>query len=103
MHDGTTNIYVYSYLGRLGRTVIGRVYVDDLDDWDLNDKQFEWGSGGQVSGFTLAPNGEVSFFFGKSALRISVFTLFSLIRAAVSSFTCLEISRIHLLKHVALV
>lgn len=59
MTHGVANIQVFSYLGRNERTMIGRVYVEDLDDWDVGSKTFEWGAEGEVSGFSLAPNGEV--------------------------------------------
>ena len=60
MSDGVTNIEVYSYLGKQQRTMIGHVFVNDLDDWDLGDKKFKWGSGGQVQGFTMAEDGEIT-------------------------------------------
>lgn len=60
MHDGEMTIFVNSYLGHLGKTVIGRVYVEDKDDWDLPDKTFSWAPGKSLSGFNLASNGEVS-------------------------------------------
>lgn len=60
MSDGTANIRVNSYQGKLQQTVIGRVYVEDKDDWDLPDKTFTWGPGGSVTGFSLAPNGEIT-------------------------------------------
>ncbi|KAF5283408.1 hypothetical protein FQA39_LY04784 [Lamprigera yunnana] len=41
---GESQIFVYNYEGKSPDIQIGRVYVDDPDDWDLNDKYFQWGS-----------------------------------------------------------
>ncbi|KAK9497090.1 hypothetical protein O3M35_004467 [Rhynocoris fuscipes] len=40
--DGSSDIFVYNYKGEAPDTDIGRVYVDDPDDWDLPDKHFSW-------------------------------------------------------------
>lgn len=42
MAPGSSKIFVYNYEGKAPDTEIGRVYVDDPDDWDLIDKSFEW-------------------------------------------------------------
>lgn len=42
MEEGSSNIFVYNYKGQAPSTEIGRVYVNDKDDWDLPDKQFYW-------------------------------------------------------------
>ncbi|KAL3997557.1 Laminin G domain family protein [Acanthocheilonema viteae] len=60
MRDGEMTIFVNSYLGHLGKTVIGRVYVEDKDDWDLPDKVFSWAAGKSLPGFSLAINGEIT-------------------------------------------
>ncbi|ETN59226.1 DE-cadherin [Anopheles darlingi] len=44
MQAGESRIFVYNYKGESPNTEVGRVYVDDPDDWDLPDKTFEWGS-----------------------------------------------------------
>lgn len=62
MTDGEMTIFVNSYLGRLEKTAIGRVYVEDKDDWDLPDKVFSWAPGKSLPGFSLAINGEVILF-----------------------------------------
>ncbi|XP_011700823.1 PREDICTED: DE-cadherin isoform X2 [Wasmannia auropunctata] len=51
MHEGSSSIFVYNYKGEAPDTEIGRVYVNDPDDWDLPDKSFEWAS--QHDGFSL--------------------------------------------------
>lgn len=42
MKEGSSSIFVYNYKGEAPNTQIGRVYVDDPDDWDLPDKTFNW-------------------------------------------------------------
>lgn len=42
MHSGSKEITVYNYLGQAPDTPIGRIFVNDLDDWDLEDKKFYW-------------------------------------------------------------
>ncbi|GFR26878.1 neural-cadherin [Trichonephila clavata] len=42
MHPGTKSIFVYNFKGESPPTPIGRVHVEDLDDWDLPDKSFYW-------------------------------------------------------------
>lgn len=42
MQPGSKEILVYNYMGQAPETEIGRVYVYDLDDWDLPDKKFYW-------------------------------------------------------------
>ncbi|KAI6218118.1 CBR-HMR-1 protein [Aphelenchoides besseyi] len=58
MHDGQMNINVYSYMGHLKRTNIGRVYVDDADDWDLPDKVFTANSPPRY--FTVSNSGAIT-------------------------------------------
>lgn len=45
MYPGSKNIFVYNYRGQSPPTPIGRVHVEDLDDWDLPDKSFIWDGG----------------------------------------------------------
>ncbi|XP_046410179.1 neural-cadherin isoform X2 [Neodiprion virginianus] len=42
MQPGAKEIFVYNYAGQSPDTDIGRVFVYDLDDWDLPDKKFYW-------------------------------------------------------------
>ncbi|XP_037905049.1 neural-cadherin isoform X5 [Hermetia illucens] len=42
MQPGSKEIFAYNYQGQAPDTQIGRVYVYDLDDWDLPDKKFYW-------------------------------------------------------------
>ncbi|CAG5122738.1 unnamed protein product, partial [Candidula unifasciata] len=42
LEPGHQNIYIYNYEGQFKNTEIGRVYVDDKDDWDLPDKTFTY-------------------------------------------------------------
>lgn len=42
MHPGSKTIFVYNYKGQYRNIPIGRVHVEDLDDWDLHDKKFSW-------------------------------------------------------------
>lgn len=42
MKEGQSTIFVYNYKGEAPDTEIGRVFVDDPDDWDLPDKSFAW-------------------------------------------------------------
>lgn len=51
MEEGSSNIFVYNYKGEAPDTKIGRVYVNDPDDWDLPDKHFAWSS--NFEGFDL--------------------------------------------------
>jgi len=44
MREGSSSIFVYNYKGESPDTEIGRVYVNDPDDWDLPDKSFDWAS-----------------------------------------------------------
>ncbi|XP_012237124.1 DE-cadherin [Bombus impatiens] len=53
MSEGSSSIFVYNYKGEAPETNIGRVYVNDADDWDLPDKHFAWAS--THEGFTLNP------------------------------------------------
>nr|CAD7462753.1 unnamed protein product [Timema tahoe] len=45
MKPGQSNIFVYNYKGEAPDTEVGRVYVEDPDDWDLPDKYFVWKNG----------------------------------------------------------
>ncbi|XP_065357962.1 putative neural-cadherin 2 isoform X1 [Calliphora vicina] len=42
MLPGSKEVLVYNYQGQSHDTPIGRVYVHDLDDWDVVDKKYYW-------------------------------------------------------------
>lgn len=42
MQSGSKEVMVYNYLGQAPDTPIGRIFVNDVDDWDLEDKKFYW-------------------------------------------------------------
>ena len=45
MRPGSKEIMVYNYMGDAPSCDIGRVYVNDKDDWDIPDKTFSWSGG----------------------------------------------------------
>lgn len=64
METGSSSIFVYNYKGEAPNTEIGRVYVDDPDDWDLPDKDFFWRDGPHSS-FSLDENtGMITMLYG---------------------------------------
>ncbi|PSN30050.1 DE-cadherin [Blattella germanica] len=67
MKEGHSAIFVYNYKGEAPNTEIGRVYVEDPDDWDLADKYFSWKGGYQHSNFDLDPRtGMITMLQGTS-------------------------------------
>lgn len=56
MKEGESSIFVYNYKGEAPSTEIGRVFVDDPDDWDLPDKTFFWNEGDSNPHFSLDEN-----------------------------------------------
>ncbi|XP_011307497.1 DE-cadherin [Fopius arisanus] len=64
MREGASSIFVYNYKGEAPDTEIGRVYVNDPDDWDLPDKTFNWYDQSHP-GFRLNPsNGMITLLSG---------------------------------------
>lgn len=53
MHAGSKSIFVYNFKGESPPTPIGRVHVEDLDDWDLPDKTFFWENNSPHENFDL--------------------------------------------------
>ncbi|GFY53891.1 neural-cadherin [Trichonephila inaurata madagascariensis] len=56
MRPGEKDIFVYNYTGASKPTrpvMIGRVHVEDADDWDLPDKVFYWKDNNQHPNFDL--------------------------------------------------
>ncbi|XP_032691269.1 DE-cadherin [Odontomachus brunneus] len=65
MQEGSSSIFVYNYKGEAPDTEIGRVYVNDPDDWDLPDKSFDWAS--PHEGFVLnSSTGMITLLSGTS-------------------------------------
>ncbi|XP_037944912.1 DE-cadherin [Teleopsis dalmanni] len=56
MTEGSSRIFIYNYKGEAPDTDVGRVFVDDPDDWDLDDKQFQWKNGIPHDNFRLNPS-----------------------------------------------
>lgn len=60
MHPGSKTIFAYNFKGAYKNIPIGRVHVEDLDDWDLNDKSFFWENSMPHPNFHLDPqNGTI--------------------------------------------
>lgn len=77
MRDGESSIFVYNFKGEAPDTEIGRVYVDDPDDWDLGDKTFTWHDGMKQQHFDLnSDNGMITMLDstpeGEYELKFSV-------------------------------
>ncbi|XP_066147632.1 neural-cadherin isoform X5 [Euwallacea fornicatus] len=73
MQPGSKNIFVYNYQGQAPETEIGRVYVYDLDDWDLPDKKFYWENNSEHPRFKL--NEDTGMISMKHGTRDGVYHL----------------------------
>ncbi|XP_037090914.1 DE-cadherin-like [Pollicipes pollicipes] len=59
------NAYNPRLTGKMPDTVVGRVYVEDPDDWDLPDKTFSWLSGQDYRHFQLhSGTGNITMRYG---------------------------------------
>lgn len=67
MKEGKSNIFVYNYRGEAPDTEIGRIYVDDPDDWDLADKRFEWRENVPDHRFEITDDGMIRLREGTEA------------------------------------
>lgn len=57
MSSGSKTIFVYNYRGQYKNIPIGRVHVEDLDDWDIQDKRYSWEDKNAAHpNFALDPN-----------------------------------------------
>ncbi|XP_015922304.1 neural-cadherin-like isoform X1 [Parasteatoda tepidariorum] len=80
MYPGEKDIFVYSYQGATKPTrpvPIGRVHVEDQDDWDIPDKVYYWKDNQQHQNFDLnVETGEISMIElisgGKYTLHFTV-------------------------------
>ncbi|CAG5122582.1 unnamed protein product, partial [Candidula unifasciata] len=52
-YPGHQEVFVYNYKGLFGPLVVGRVFVEDLDDWDLSDKTFTFASPASMKNFFM--------------------------------------------------
>ncbi|XP_043236819.1 neural-cadherin-like isoform X1 [Amphibalanus amphitrite] len=65
MRPGSSAIQVFNFEGKMPDTVVGRVYVDDPDDWDLPDKTFSWLAGQEYRHFELdRDTGNITMRYG---------------------------------------
>ncbi|CAL4086243.1 unnamed protein product, partial [Meganyctiphanes norvegica] len=67
MKPGTKTVYLWKTQGGGPDAVLGRVFVDDPDDWDIEDKTFQWAGGSQHPLFRLDPN--TGIIFASSHIR----------------------------------
>ncbi|XP_014469556.1 PREDICTED: DE-cadherin isoform X2 [Dinoponera quadriceps] len=66
MQEGSSSIFVYNYKGESPNTQIGRVYVNDPDDWDLPDKSFDWAATPHEGFFLDTDTGMITLLSGTS-------------------------------------
>ncbi|XP_037076990.1 neural-cadherin-like [Pollicipes pollicipes] len=65
MKEGTSRIEVFNFEGKMPDTVVGRVFVEDPDDWDLPDKTFSWLDGQDYRHFELdTETGSITMRYG---------------------------------------
>ncbi|XP_050545953.1 DE-cadherin isoform X3 [Daktulosphaira vitifoliae] len=64
MKPGRSSIFVYTYKGESPDMEIGRVYVDDPDDWDLHDKKFRWLNGPHLNFDLKSETGMITMLQG---------------------------------------
>ncbi|KRT83191.1 Cadherin [Oryctes borbonicus] len=65
--DGKSEIFVYNYESSAPDVQIGRVFVEDLDDWDLPDKVFQWATGPHEFFNLNSDNGTLTMLHGTPA------------------------------------
>lgn len=74
MQPGSTDIFVYNLNGESPDTEIGRVYVQDLDDWDIADKTFFWEGNRVHPNFTLdRETGIITMLHGTKAGKYQLY------------------------------
>ncbi|XP_068232681.1 neural-cadherin-like isoform X1 [Palaemon carinicauda] len=66
MKSGMKEILFYSYKGRALDTQIGRVYIHDPDDWDLEDKKFTWAMSHHPNFLLNEENGMITMKYATS-------------------------------------
>lgn len=78
MQEGESSILVYNLMGRAPNTAVGRIFVNDLDDWDLPDKSFSWRDGIHSEHFFLDPDtGMITMQYGtQEGIYILNFTVY---------------------------
>lgn len=89
MQEGSSKIFVYNFKGEAPDTAIGRIYVNDPDDWDLPDKSFSWRDGRAHDNFELnTEDGTITMRYGT---RNGIYVLDFLVYETSSSFNAHQV------------